>query len=575
MLISGMDIASEANMAIEALFLLLNSGHETAGTLSVLKDCLQSVVMLCKVRSEACDQFVDIVGGMLHVVGPETMALLCEVLAALGDMKQGVLNLLLPDICHLISTAEPRSCVVMATLLFQSFKGHSWIPENLRALFRAYENLDMWSAYQMARAASRYGHHDVAHHIFTRLSSGVSSEHFYFWLVGLSQVSLGEKTINGIQDESMDLVRRLNVGNMHLLKGHASIKASTTPLRNQDFRLQYLRCRSEMLQVLVQTVTTCNSMKTSPPPAIANNQVKQTHDDLQRFGRVTQLLRQCVKDYATVGAMFGALYETSFDADNGTLAHLQVMQHLCQCVSQWIEVVCLKSSLQGNIFDDLDISFNPNLPKPASEYGIDVRGLIETGEKVAGLFKSSMKTPPISITHMQCLIQVVELLASEQLCIPRLFFQSLQTTNIKLAVTPQPRNPNEAIAVPSSQHMAIKVEGVITSSTSTTFRSIDAIQLSLKSMLQTASAKALQNEEVMSKISECNQSLEQVVVPHNDFFTAQFLLPFAMAGTYVVVIDTKLIDKDEQTWKQTGLSTVLNIKAFEDGQARMQGGRRQ
>ena len=52
--------------------------------------------------------------------------------------------------------------------------------------------------------------------------------------------------------------------------------------------------------------------------------------------------------------------------------------------------------------------------------------------------------------------QVVELLASEQLCLPRLFFQSLQTTSIKLAVTPQPRNAGEPIAVPSSQHMAIK-----------------------------------------------------------------------------------------------------------------------
>ena len=51
---------------------------------------------------------------------------------------------------------------------------------------------------------------------------------------------------------------------------------------------------------------------------------KQTHDDLWKCGRVTQLLRQCVKDYATVAGMYGSLYETSFDADDGTLAHIQV-----------------------------------------------------------------------------------------------------------------------------------------------------------------------------------------------------------------------------------------------------------
>ena len=66
---------------------------------------------------------------------------------------------------------------------------------------------------------------------------------------------------------------------------------------------------------------------------------KQTHDDLWKCGRVTQLLRQCVKDYATVAGMYGSLYETSFDADDGTLAHIQVspsystkLKALPQCV---------------------------------------------------------------------------------------------------------------------------------------------------------------------------------------------------------------------------------------------------
>jgi hypothetical protein len=38
----------------------------------------------------------------------------------------------------------------------------------------------------------------------------------------------------------------------------------------------------------------------------------------------------------------------------------------------------------------------------------------------------------------------------------------------------------------------------------------------------------------MVKIPESNQTLEQSVVPHNDFFSAQFLIPFAVAGMHSV-----------------------------------------
>ena len=55
--------------------------------------------------------------------------------------------------------------------------------------------MDMWSAYKVARAASRYGHHQSAHSIYQKISQGVSSEHLYYWLTGLAQVSLGEMTL--------------------------------------------------------------------------------------------------------------------------------------------------------------------------------------------------------------------------------------------------------------------------------------------------------------------------------------------------------------------------------------------
>ena len=81
---SGVDIVSDACMSIEALFLLVNTAQDGGGESNlvnrVLRDCLKSLIMLCKVRSDACDQFVDIVGGLLHFTsGTETKMLICQV----------------------------------------------------------------------------------------------------------------------------------------------------------------------------------------------------------------------------------------------------------------------------------------------------------------------------------------------------------------------------------------------------------------------------------------------------------------------------------------------------------------
>jgi hypothetical protein len=128
-----------------------------------------------------------------------------------------------------------------------------------------------------------------------------------------------------------------------------------------------------MLRSLSQLTFACNSLRTSPPPAIASAQAKQAHDDLQRCGRITQLLRQAVSNFAEVARIYAELYQASFDADSDTLLQLQLLRQLNSCLSQWIEMVCLKSSLQGSIYQDQGVEFAPNLPKPKEEYGIEIQ----------------------------------------------------------------------------------------------------------------------------------------------------------------------------------------------------------
>ena len=620
--VEGTDIVSESIMAIEALFLLVNSCGGSIN-LNVLRECLRCSVMLCKVKTETCDQFVDIIGGGLTELkgggrkDESILLLLCETLASLGHMKFGVLKLLLPDICNVMSLFcenaidsdlpygedGAKVLIMLSTLLFQTMKGHLWTEETKTAIDQVLGVVDQWSAYRLARTASRYGHHGIASTILSNTANYVSSENLYFWLKGLSQICQGEHIISGMSDEGREktehmevdngiskkkkphVVEKLSMGNMKMQEGLDNLKASATPQSpasssHTNFQLEYLKCRTEFLAALRQMVVSSNSLRTSPPPAIASTQAKQSHDDLQRCGRITALLRACVADFTRVGSLYGALYESSFDADPDTLCHVQVMQHICLCLSQWIEMVCLKSSLHGNIFDEQEIEFSPPLSLATdnthvTDYGIDIQGLVKTGEKVAEIFQQLVSDPtcpsPITNVHTECLINVVHILASNQVCFPRYFYQSLQSTSIKLAVTPQPRSANEPINVSASQYVAIKVEGVITSSTSkqSMWRKVSAIKLQLNSALQQPNINQAvafkEGKDPNSLIN--NQSIEKECAPHNDFFTQQFLVHFPIAGTHQLLIEARLVDEQGLTWK-SGVTASLNIKAFEDGQNR-------
>ena len=318
--IENMDIASDAISAIEALFLLISSEgslqNNTKSSQTVLKECLLCVVQLCRVHPGTSDQFVDIVGSLLLTSNHETVLLLCETLASFASMKKGVLKLLLPDLCNCIGTiieSESDSgstapvLTLLTTMLFQTLRGHDWPESASLAVKNAVGNIDQWSAYCIGRSAARYGHHALAAQIFKNLSYSVSSEHFYFWLNALELVCHGEAQLNTVSNS--DLVTRIAEASSSILEGLSTIRAASTPNRSQEFQVEYLKCRSDFLQALLQLVYTCHSLRTSPPPAIANSQAKASSDDLQRCGRVTSLLRGCVSEFNTIGAAFQGILD--------------------------------------------------------------------------------------------------------------------------------------------------------------------------------------------------------------------------------------------------------------------------
>jgi hypothetical protein len=167
-------------------------------------------------------------------------------------MKSGVLKPLLPDICHAMTAiaqqadeddgkASTKATVLnfLATMLFQTMKGHAWTSDAGQALRETALVLDAWSVYRIGRNASRYGHFEHASELFSRTVAAASSEQMYFWLTGLSQACRGEHLLTDAE-ENPDIVDRLAKANSSILLGISSINAATTQYKSHDFQIRFV-----------------------------------------------------------------------------------------------------------------------------------------------------------------------------------------------------------------------------------------------------------------------------------------------------------------------------------------------
>lgn len=68
-------------------------------------------------------------------------------------------------------------------------------------------------------------------------------------------------------------------------------------------------------------------------------------------------------------------------------------------------------------------------------------------------------TKSISNRHMDLLLKQIEIAVKAPFCVPRFFFQILQNTSVKLALSPQPRVIGEPIFVQPNSNLVVRVEG--------------------------------------------------------------------------------------------------------------------
>ncbi|XP_012943601.1 integrator complex subunit 7, partial [Aplysia californica] len=150
---------------------------------------------------------------------------------------------------------------------------------------------------------------------------------------------------------------------------------------------------------------------------------------------------------------------------------------------------------------------------------------------------------------------------------PRYFFQTLQTTVVKLAVSPQQSPSQEPVSLRADTHLSLRVEGVVQrGERPALFRQVSSVSISVATNLvsrSTAVNPNVKNTEVTSV------QLSQTVQPHNDYFTTSFVLPFPVLGIHMAKVEASVVDENGVTWN-TGPKTSVMVKSYDDNLQRQQ-----
>ncbi|XP_010947781.1 integrator complex subunit 7 isoform X2 [Camelus ferus] len=552
-------LEQDAVFGLESL-LVLCSQDDSPGAQATLKIALNCMVKLAKGRPHLSQSVVETLLTQLHSAQDAARILMCHCLAAiamqlpvLGDGMLGDLMELYKVIGRSATDKQQELLVSLATVIFVA--SQKALSAEVKAVIK--QQLESvsngWTVYRIARQASRMGNHDMARELYQSLLTQVASEHFYFWLNSLKEFSHAEQCLTGLQEESYSSALSCIAESLKFYhKGIASLTAASTPLNPLSFQCEFVKLRIDLLQAFSQLICTCNSLKTSPPPAIATTIAMTLGNDLQRCGRISNQMKLSMEEFRSLASRYGELYQASFDADSATLRNVELQQQSCLLISHAIEALILDP--ESASFQDYGSTGSAHADSEYERRMMSVYNHVL--EEVESL---NRKYTPVSYMHTACLCNAIISLLKVPLSFQRYFFQKLQSTSIKLALSPSPRNPAEPIAVQNNQQLALKVEGVVQhGSKPGLFRKIQSVCLNVSSTLQSKSG-----QDYKIPIDNMTNEMEQRVEPHNDYFSTQFLLNFAILGTHNITVESSVKDANGIVWK-TGPRTTIFVKSLED-----------
>lgn len=556
----NLPVSSESIFLVESLLLVL--AVSDACTPYILTSALNCAVSLCQANLNFCSQFVDLIGNQMLSEANNHSGLLCEALAAVGNLEPQVLKPFQPSILKKLNHVHyNQSKTMLYTLLFQIHAGQSFAQSDFLQYIAPLNSIYLWDIYRVARSAARYGHHNICLYILNKISNKICSENLYFWLISFQYLSQGEnflKTgssgLNADEDKKNIHIEHLEKSITCYCKALSSLKAANV-FTNQV--IEYVNLRCEMLQAVSRLLATCNSLCTTPPPAIASAVAQTTRDELHRFGHITTQLRKRSVEFHALVECYDRLYELCFDLDNSSLLNIKILKYLASLLEHSINViVCTNNQYTETPLLDID---------HGASLSLEHKIMIKSCNEILRLTQLNLNVMPKVITHKK--INIVKkqcrILMDTPMCFPRFIFQTLQSTQIKLSIQPERKfntQGNDTVTIQNNHELVIKVEGVIEKVSRVPHaRSIKNVHIHLNSSL------LMRSVHDASKLPDASavKSLQQIVPAHNDFFTAEFLLSFGIGGSHQIQISASLVDQDDKTW-HTGARHTLSVKVHDD-----------
>jgi len=574
----GVTVSSEQFTKLENDLHLLLALCISENSITVLKRCLNCISSITGISSNLKSNLTSFLMEMLSAVSGSFFLEICNCLVRTArtssvDLQKHRAKLLehLSDVVPTIETSLDEEIVVaLVTLLSQAGFGIEKLA-TVSLQKRIIEKLGdmkehkLWVRYKIARQAARLGFHLLASNLFSSLITSVASESNYLWIKALANFEKAEHTLmEECSTQAMTLDHLIEAYNLYQ-EGLIDLKASVNSSHPLYFQYKFAKLRAEMLHAYSQLITCCCSLRMCPPPRIAMALSISSGQEVHQLSRLGGQFQACVKTFSTIANGFGSLYRTSFNADPLTLQIIQVLQESCNLIVYSIEILILNRKEGSVLSSELT---NSRLQNENTENHRHIQALTSMNQNIVEIVEGlAMQVRDSSVCHLQtqCLCQAIATQIEMPIPYPAYFFRSLQLTSIKLAVSPSSKSIHEPVHVNLDTQLALKVEGLIEEhGKSGFFRKVHSACITIKVK---ASGGAKTNSSDTKPKVPTSITLQDIVQPHNEYFSSQFLVSFNTLGQHEIFIIASVTDKAGGCW-DTGPQEVVYVDVLEHGAIR-------
>lgn len=516
------------------------------------KSIYRHIVKLCQLNPSYCPEVMKLVyskmsskDSSLSDLCPYMTELLCAILQSSPHI------VVTPESCWKLiknryQEMSDTNLLNLCVFFFQLLRLESSKRMDTIQIDKVTHDHSLWFGFKVMRQAMRYGHYEMAGNICSQLHEHVTNDTTDFYFKSLGRICAAESLLL----QKTDLDANLNLILPLYEEAVSPLRASIGNSRTTNFQLQFIWLRIRNLQAHKTLRQSCRIYDASPISyatllsAIGTNR-GGSEAGLSKLG-ILQQMPKIAKDFRHLGDCYENLSMVSFNCDNNTLDYINLLKSSCIIMADAIDAI-FQYGKNLPVINKLSVSSKLFLTPEQRDLESTCNTLIESLK--TDILKPGIKS---SLDPMKPLIDLLKKFSTLVLecpfSYPRYFFQPLQMTQIKLAITPKPSTPSGTISLLLNYNLVLKVEGLIQnlSKTKTVIRVVSKVIISV-TMTQTKPVEGTFNLNVQSTAN-----------PRNNYFKTEFLLPLKWVGSFNVDIDVSIMDEEERIWK-TGPTERLNI----------------